>query len=71
MLGIEGVLMDREHALEHSKIDQTAYYITNRPITTRNSLAIFKRKVIEGDSYLIWSALVIEFNRKGLRLPES
>ena len=58
------VLTNRDYLLEHSEMNQVVYYMPINVIAGRSESTIFTCKEIKGDSYLIWSVLVVEYNFK-------
>ena len=70
MLGTKKVLLDREHALKHAEMNQMACRIIVNAISGRNASTLFARKRIKVDSCLVCSALIIECDTTGQRLPE-
>ena len=71
MLGINKALLDRGYALQHAEMNQTACCMIANAIAGGNASALFSSKGIEGDGYLVWSSLIIEYDGAGQRTPEA
>ena len=52
-------------------MNEIVYCAINNSITPRNASTMLKGKGIKGNGHLIRSALVIEFDRKGVKIARS